>query len=75
MEEKRSDRWSVGIRFVQWRINTNDAAQNVDQESASQVRVMNERALLGVSAMLDTNIVENIETEEDLINALIANDR
>jgi len=68
MSENRTCQWSRGIRFVQWGLNNSSG----HSRNSRQVQLGNERMLLGMSALLQCNVIANVQTEEDLVNALIA---
>ena len=67
MDEKRTERWSRGLRLVQWGMNQADETYNNRQSTGG----LSERALLGVSNLLDCKVYETVETEEGLVNAMI----
>ena len=68
IDEKRTERWSRGLRFVQWGLNQADETYN----SRHTTGVASEMALLGVNdLLLSCTSVQGVETEEGLLNALI----
>ena len=69
-DEKRDPKWAMAVRFLQWGLNTRGAGEGDD--GGQELRLMNERALLGVSTGLNVSMVSGVKTEEDLIHVLIA---